>query len=165
MPIVSRNTRPDGSIPPDSATQRKKLQLILCGFVTVALVIGALFVAFPKQFTHQIEISTIRQPNPYTQLYFENPTGLPQKLHVDQPTTVDFTVVNDEGRSRIYQYTVTVGTDKSETVIDEGTLVIPDQESATRAVAVLPKLKKTRYLITVSLGSLRQSIHFYGTTS
>jgi len=52
--------------------------------------LAALFVASPQQFVHQIEISVIRQPTPYTQLFFNDPSAIPSRLRLDRPNRFTF---------------------------------------------------------------------------
>jgi hypothetical protein len=129
----------------------------------IGLLVG-LFVAFPRQFVHQVEISIVRQPTPYTQLFFNNPTALPSQLRVNRANEFAFTIVNDQGRSWLYRYTVTASTTGSSTVAGRGSLTIRNGRSLTFTVAVVPKLRKSRYLVTVALDTPDQSIDFYGDT-
>lgn len=127
--------------------------------------LAALFVASPRQFVHQIEISVIRQPTPYTQLFFSDPSAIPGRLKLDLPNRFTFTIVNDEGQFSLYHFTVTVDTiGLSTTVVARGSLRLDDQGIGTRTVALVPKNQRHRYLITVVLGGSGQSIHFYGET-
>ena len=146
---------------PKEKRGRAVVVVVLC---SVALIAG-LFTAFPKQFMHQIEISLIRQPTPYTQLFFSHPTALQARLHVDRPNKFAFTIINDEGRSELFNYSVMVSTAKSVNVTRRGSLTIRNGGSVTRLVAVVPRSRKSRYLITVVLDANGQSIHFYGETS
>jgi hypothetical protein len=127
--------------------------------------LAALFVASPQQFAHQIEISVIRQPTPYTQLFFSDPSAIPSRLRLDLPNKFTFTIVNDEGQSSIYRFTVTMNTvGLSTTVVANGSLRLDDEGIGTRTVALVPKNRRHRYLITVVLDGSGQSIHFYGET-
>lgn len=148
--------------------QRREKSKHRIGIAVILAVIG-LFAgvagAFPKQFTRQVEISLIRQPTPYTQLFFNNPTALPSKLHFNRPNMFTFTIVNDQGQSQRYRYTVLVSTAKSIIIASKGSLTLRNGAAATRAVAVAPKSRRSRYLITVALDATGQSIHFYGDTS
>ena len=124
----------------------------------------ALFAASPRQFVHQIEISVIRQPTPYTQLFFSDPRAVPSRLQFDRSNKFTFTIVNDEGRTWLYHFKVMMSSARSSTVIAHGSLLLNDKETGTRTVAVVPKARQHRYLITVVLDGSSQSIHFYGDT-
>jgi hypothetical protein len=127
-------------------------------------VIGIFAICFPAQFKHQLEISVLRQPTPYTQLFFGDPTALPKKLEVNRVNKFSFTVVNNQGHSATYHYTVTIGGAKPPKVADEGSFAIGDGQSVTRTVGVVPASGKTQYLIKVTLSGTVDFIQFYGNT-
>jgi hypothetical protein len=132
--------------------------LIFAGLLT------GLLIVFPRQFIHQVQISLIRQPTPYTQLFFSDPTALPTQLHVNRRDKFAFTIVNDEGRSQFYQYIVTMTPARSYVVVVKGTMALPNGGTGIRAVNVQPKFRQSRYLINVVIAGTGQSIHFYGDT-
>jgi hypothetical protein len=150
-------------------SRSRKVRRIRRPFVVMlssAGMLAALFVASPQQFVHQIEISVIRQPTPYTQLFFGDPSAIPSRLRLDLPNKFTFTIVNDEGRSSLYHFTVMMDTvGLSTAVVANGSLRLRDEGIATRTVAVVPKKHRHRYLITVVLDGTGLSIHFYGETS
>ena len=143
-------------------SQRGRLAILIA--LSVIMLTAGLFAMFPRQFIHQLKISTIRQPVPYTQLFFSNLATLPDRLHVNRRDIFSFTVINDEGRSQIYRYSVTMTTSGSHSLVGRGSLNISDQQTVTRAVAFISTSKDSRYLITVTLNKTGQSIHFYGDT-
>jgi len=127
--------------------------------------LAALFAASPQQFAHQVEISVIRQPTPYTQLFFSDPRAIPSRLRLDLPNRFTFTIVNDEGRSSFYHFAVVMDTiGLSTAVVANGSLRLDDKGTGTRTITLVPKNRRHRYLITVVLDGSGQSIHFYGET-
>lgn len=151
----------------DSRPSRKKARVplfVAAGLLVVLVVVGVA-AASSKQFRRQAELSIVRQPTPYTQLYFAQPAVLPRVLKVDKRNIFDFTVVNNENRADSYTYTVRVGDSRSQLVVGTGTVAIANGKSATCAVTVVPKDRKSRYLISVVLQGMNQSIHFYARTS
>jgi hypothetical protein len=150
---------------PQKITRRPRWKLpISIGLVGVAIVAG-LAVAFHDQIEYQIQISLFRQTTPYTQLFFTNPAALSSQLRVDDENKLSFTVINDQGQSRNYQYTVTVDDAGRKKLVTHGVFTIENGGRLTRNVPFEPKYHKTRYLITVQLNGLNQSIHYYGVTS
>jgi hypothetical protein len=137
---------------------------ISIGLIGVAIVAG-LVVAFPSQIKYQIQISLFRQTTPYTQLFFTNPAALSSQLRVDHENKLSFTVINGQGQSRNYQYTVTVDDAGRKELVTHGALTVKNGGRLTRNVLFEPKFHKTRYLITVQLNGLDQSIHYYGVTT
>jgi hypothetical protein len=134
------------------------------GLIVVLVLIGV-SAALSKPFRHQLALSIVRQPTPYTQLYFPNPGTLPSELKVDHKNTFDFTVVNDENGAYHYTYTVTIADSRSHSVVSVKAVTIANGSSVTYPVTVVPKDRKAKYLITVALSGVNQSIHFYGETS
>jgi hypothetical protein len=145
--------------------EKIKYRIVIAIILAVIGLSAGIACAFPRQFMHQVKISLIRQPTPYTQLFFNNPTALPSRLHNNRPNIFTFTIVNDQGQSQRYRYTVVVSTAKSFIIASKGSLTIRNGDTATRTVAVTPKSRRSRYLITVALDAGGQSIHFYGDTS
>jgi hypothetical protein len=141
------------------------LPLYIGAGLIIILILIAAAASLSKQVRHQLELSIVRQPAPYTQLYFSHLAALPEKLKVDQKNTFDFTIINDENRSYHYTYSISLDDPKTHLVVSRETVTIDNGSSATRAVTVVPKDHKARYLITVALEGVNQSIHFYGQTS
>jgi hypothetical protein len=133
------------------------------GLATVLILVAAA-AALSKPFRHQLALSIVRQPTPYTQLYFPHPGTLPGKLKVDRKNTFQFAIVNDENRAVRYTYTVLLDSSKSRRV-STATVTVSNGQTVTPSVTVVPKERKSRYQISVTLKGMNQSIHFYGTTS
>ena len=133
------------------------------GLVTILILIAAA-AALSKQFRHQLALSIVRQPAPYTQLYFPHPGTLPGKLKADRKNTFKFAIVNDENRTVRYTYIVLLDGSKSRHV-RTATVTVSNGQTVTPSVTVVPKERKSRYQISVTLKGMNQSIHFYGTTS
>jgi hypothetical protein len=150
---------------PRKMTRRPRWKLpISIGLVGVAIVAG-LAVAFPNQIKYQIQISLFRQTTPYTQLFFTNPAALSSRLRVDDENKLSFTVINDQGHSRNYQYTVTMDGAGSKELVTQGVFTVRNGGTLTRSVLFEPKFHKTKYIVTVELNGLNLSIHYYGVTS
>jgi hypothetical protein len=131
----------------------------------IFVVIGVLAVFFPSKFKHQFDISFVRQPESYTQLFFNDPSTLPTNLKADREYKFSFTVTNDQGNSETDQYVVTVTHGKDQKVVGKGSLVIGDDRSTTKAIEFKPTTRKSRYLIKVTLSGTDDVIQFYGETS
>jgi hypothetical protein len=150
----------------DQAARKRPPFLLYMGVgLVVILILIVAAATLSKPFRRQLEISIVRQPTPYTQLYFARPGTLPGKLKVDQKNIFDFTIVNDEGRKYSYTYTVTLADSRSHSVVTKDTVTIDNGGSVTRPATLVPKDRKAKYRVTVALGGLNQSIYFYGETS
>jgi hypothetical protein len=163
-------SRPDDrrSQVPASQPPNKRIWRIAAAVVLVFCVVtGVLAIGFPAQFKHQLAISIIRQPTPYTQLFFNDSTALPKQLKFDHLNKFTFTVINDQGRPENYHYIVTMTRVKSGKIvsISKGSLMVGNTKSVMQAVRVEPKFRKSHYLIKVTLSGTADFIQFYATTS
>jgi hypothetical protein len=150
----------------DRPPSRKDIPWRLVGIgLAVVIVILGVATASSKQFRHQVAISIVRQPTPYTQLYFTSPAALPEKLKADHKNTFEFTIENDEARTYRYTYVVTLEDSRSHLVVSKTAVTMSNGDRVTRLVTVAPKDRKSEYLITITLEGMNQSIHFYGQTS
>ncbi len=161
-------SRPDDHRNRDLAPQppkRTAWRLALAVVLILIGIVGILAICFPAQFKQQLEVSVLRQPTPYTQLFFSDPAALPQKLEIDRVNKFSFTVVNNQGRSGTYGYTVTITDGKLHKVASQGTFTLGDSQSLTRTVGVEPTARGTQYLIRVTLSGTTDLIQFYSKTS
>ena len=97
--MLTRPLERGSSIPGPHLPKKKKGRLVAAAVLSCVGLLAGVATAFPQQFVHQIEISIFRQPAPYTQLFFSNPTAIPDRFNVDRPNRFVFTIVNDQGRS------------------------------------------------------------------
>ena len=156
---------PHDLLRPSRPRRARSIRRSFIVMLSFAGLLAVIFVASPRQFVHQIEISVIRQPTPYTQLFFSDPGAVPSTLRLDRPNKFTFTIVNDEGRSSLYHFAVMTNTPGSPaTVVANGSLRLDDRGTGTRTVAFVPKKRRHRYLITVVLDGSGLSIHFSGET-
>lgn len=144
---------------------RRRRAGITVGLAVLLLLLVAIAAAFPRQLKHQWELSVVRQPTPYTQLYFTAPASIPSVLAAGQQNTFDFTIENDEGRAYRYTYVVTLQDSRARQQVSKETVMVNSGERVTRAVTVDPTDKESRYLVSVTIPTLNQSIQFYGETS
>ena len=150
--------------PPPPAPKKPVWQFVVAAVLVLIGIVGLLAIIFPAQFKHQLDISVFRQPTPYTQLFFGDPTTLPKKLEVGHANKFSFTVINDQGHAATYRYVVTITGAKLQKVASQGSFTLGDSQSITRAVAVVPTARKTQYLVTVTLSGTADFIQFYGVT-
>ena len=128
----------------------------------VCAVAAGLGIAFPHQIAHQIALAVIRQPTPYTELYFSDPQSLPASLSRSAPNVFGFTVVNHEGHDTVYSYAVTMASSHGTSTIAQGRIDLTNNKGATRLVDVRPTRRSTEYLITVNLLGRTEMIRFRG---
>jgi hypothetical protein len=144
--------------------KRPAWRLALAVVLVLIGIVGIFAICFPVQFKQQLEVSVLRQPTPYTQLFFSDSAALPQKLELGRVNNFSFTVVNNQGHSGTYRYTVTITGGKLHKLASQGTFTLGDSQSLTRTVGVVPTARGTQYLIKVTLSGTPDLIQFYGTT-
>jgi hypothetical protein len=107
---------------------------------------------------HQWALALIRQPTPYTAMWFSNAGALPKTAVRGQPITLSFVVSNQEGKAVNYHYIVTEDAKgKSQTLTQASRSV---RASATWSVSarVTPSCSSSPCRLTVSLPGHPESI-------
>jgi hypothetical protein len=161
VPAPQRSRTP---APPPQPPKKPAWQFVVAAVLMLIGIVGLLAIIFPTQFKHQLDISVFRQPTPYTQLFFSDPTTLSKKLEVGHANKFSFTVVNDQGHPATYRYIVTITGAKLQKVASQGSFALGDSQSITRTVEVVPIARKTQYLVKVTLSGTVEFIQFYGDT-
>jgi hypothetical protein len=124
--------------------------------LAVALVLGF----GPGTVARQLELSFVRQPTPFTELYFADPAAVTSPGHGG--STFTFAVHSHELREVTYRYEVTVQAAGTTTTIDTGSLTLSPGGVATRTVALPVQAGGTRFTATVRLIDRPESIDFIG---
>jgi hypothetical protein len=106
---------------------------------------------FPHQIPQQFAPWFTRQAAPYTELYFTNPATLPTRLSARGPSPSRFTVVNHEGRERVFAHVVTLAGPHGSSVVERGTVDLGDNMEASMLVNVFPTSRRTVYLTTATI--------------
>lgn len=109
---------------------------------------------------HQLILATTRQPETFTELFFENPLALPQKITHGKKYQFSFTIHNLESKDMTYPYVVYLSRDGVKTIIDQKTLTLHHDESKTISESIGP-LKVIRKQIIVELTTNHQIISFW----
>jgi hypothetical protein len=112
----------------------------------------------------QIKVSAIRQPTPYTELYFTDHTNLPAVLSTTQANDFGFTIGNHEGEALSYPYVVTATSAQGTTKIVGGTVRADSGRLVNTTVSLLVPAPATQYVITVQLSGRPEMIHFAATS-
>ncbi len=135
--------------------------VILITGIVLAIVV---FVAFTQQqnvvdFLNKNKL--LPQPEPFTELYFEDHLNLPKTLEATEEANFKFTVHNLEHKPMDYLYSVNAIASDSSRLIKQGEFRLLHDEYATFQETVSTAEAKQRTKINVSLDNLDQSIHFW----
>jgi hypothetical protein len=123
---------------------------IRVAFTCCLLVLGGLWIRSPQWVAHQISLSFVPQAVDYSELYFTKVTQLPTHMQPGVANPVSFTIVNREGSSVTYAYTVDLSGPAGKEKVAR-TITVPDDHSSAVSVAIEPKLSHASYALTVTL--------------
>jgi hypothetical protein len=131
---------------------------LLGAIIVVSLLLTGL--TWSPSFRAQFDESVRRKPSSYTELYFSEPTKLPEVVEAAQPRTFRFVIANHEGAPQDYSYVVTEGTPSRSAVIDHDTVRVDDSARTTRSVVFVPRERGPGHVVSVRLLQRPQAIHF-----
>ena len=106
--------------------------------LTILILVGVGLSLLVPAGRHQWALSIIRQPTPYTALYFDHPSSLPTDVPNDQRVSFTFSIANHEGHSLDYRYSVDVSPSPSRIPPATGTAVVASGRS--RSIATAPEV-------------------------
>jgi D-inositol-3-phosphate glycosyltransferase len=112
---------------------------------------------------HQWALSLLRQPTPYTALFFDRAAGLQARVSAGQPVHFGFTVGNQEGRAMRYRYVVSaypVGSFGRPRPLAESAKLVPAGSSWSVSVTVRPDCGSAPCRVQVSLPGHPETIDF-----
>jgi hypothetical protein len=169
--VTDRATGADRRVSAGQARRYRRRLLVAAVCALAAVLVVA--VVGPRNLGRQIEISFVRQPTRYAELYFEDPRQLPPASAADQPSTVRFTVRNHGVGVTRYRYvaslavggrTVDLAVGGRTVDLAEDTLALDDGQAQSREVTVPPVGPGMTYRVSVALTGTTDSIDFEGTT-
>jgi D-inositol-3-phosphate glycosyltransferase len=142
--------------PPGQARWRWR---VLAGAAGLAVAISLLVPAG----RHQWALSLLRQPTPYTVLFFNRAAVLQARVTAGQPVRFGFTVSNKEGRTMRYRYVISTrpaGSGCRPRLLAESARLVPAGSSWSVSVAVRPHCCNAPCRIQVSLPGHPETIDF-----
>lgn len=129
-----------------------RLLLILIGL----LAIGGAFYTIPSV-SRALAQATTRQPEPYTELYFTNPSQLKKTFAPRTSQAIHFTIRNHEGQATSYPYAIYL----DGTQITSGSVRLAPDETLPIIETIRINSTKSRLKLTVTLLNTNQSIHYW----
>ncbi len=136
-------------------------KIITVGFF-IALVIFA-FGFFNKQYIIDKlnQYKLLPQPEPFTELYFEDHLKLPQVYKTNANNSFRFTVHNLEYKTYTYDYYIKAIASDSARIISKGSFTLKNDESKTIKERISTEEANQRTKILIDLDNKKQSIHFW----
>lgn len=149
----------------------KKLNYILIVLIIILCLANIFFHIRNTVDFEKIQETITRQPESFTELYFENHNDLPNKLAspdqytwYDNPNTnlytFSFTIHNHENKDMKYTYEVYT-LEKTKSLIDTGEVFVGNNQSKTIKVNFSYPLFHERTKVIVSLLETKQDISFW----
>ena len=140
----------------DQATGARRWWPTLATLLVIGVGLSLLVPAGRRQWA----ISIIRQPTPFTALYFDHPTALPSTVTNGQRVNFMFSIANHEENPLNYPYTVVVSPSNGQSVPTTRTAFVAPGKSRSLAVTVEVACSASPCRVQVSLPDQRQSIDF-----
>jgi hypothetical protein len=110
---------------------------------------------------HQWALSLVRQPSPYTTLYFDKASDLPETLGAGGKTIkLSFTIGNHEGTAVDYRYVITTSGTQRTRVLQQATRTIVAGAATTVSVRVRPRCGSSDCRVQISLPGHPEKIDF-----
>jgi uncharacterized membrane protein len=131
--------------------------------VVIATITGAFYVTSHKDNVKaQLASALTRQPERFTELYFAEPSKIPNKATAGQKFPVSFAIHNLEGRDMSYAYVITFTDDKvMATTLADNTVIISDGQLQTLTHDVGVPEGTGRGQLTVQLTNPGQAVRFW----
>lgn len=120
--------------------------------------------AEPAWARHQIAISLTPQPTRYSEIFFSNLAAVPSRLVPGVTTKVPFAIINREGRTVRYTYSVVVTAPRVSSVAETGQVVIGNNEKADLIATFRPEEANALYDVRIRLARPHEAIEFHGQT-
>lgn len=142
----------------------KPLVLKWSAAVVVALlaIVGAFYAdTHGREISQAATLATTRQPEPFTELYFDNIESLPQKATPGQSVSVSFVIRNLENQQFQYQYAITFTDSQGAVRLYEGDVQIQSSQSQTITHNVVVPDGQGRGKVGVQLTNKGQSVHYW----
>ena len=134
------------------------MRLIASGFVLISAL--CIYELFPTQVEHAVTLATTRQPEAFTQLYFDHQDKLPLSVKPGTNSYFVFQITNHESKTVTYHYQILQSSTTDSVVIGGGTVTLNDGDFAHKRVNFKLKAPKSSATLTVKLVDQNQQINF-----
>jgi len=137
------------------------------GLLFTAALLAAFVVCVigPNEVRQQLAYSFVRQPTPYTEIYFLQPEALPTETARPARSQFVFEIHNLEGRPMTYEYVTTRKTAAGVKSFGRGRLQVGAGHRAHKLVKVPPSTETGPFVVSVALLGRPESIDFVGSVA
>ena len=105
-----------------------------------------------------LALATTRQPEKFTELYFNNYESLQKLILVGKPMEVAFSVVNHEAQAMVYHCKIWVEQNGKSKLMEAIDIAVPDGKTAVYTYTFVPEKPSTLYQIRIEIPKLKQFI-------
>ncbi len=120
--------------------------------------------AAPAWTRHQLALSFNPSPAQYSEIFFSNLASVHSHLVAGVPAQIPFSIVNREGRTVTYTYSVIVTAPGIHHLAEQHHVIIGNNEKASLIASFEPKKPDTLYAVRILLSKPIEFIEFHGRT-
>ena len=143
--------------------RRGNFTLFLAAIVGIISLTFTLAISTPTG-AEALVLATTKQPQPQTQVYFNDSPHLPTTLAASQAATFSFHITNNEAKTLTYRYFVLDHAPSGDTPISAGSVTLTNGQSADEPVHFSLSGPKQTSRMVVELSYPSKSINFTVTT-
>ena len=131
--------------------------------IGIAIILGISYVALhPAEAGRELAMATTQQPEPYTELYFDNPEELPGTIPTETTALpVVFILRSHEPQATEFIYRVSFKDAQNTTALPDGKLILQPGESKSIAQTITVPAGRTRGEVSVQIVNKSQSLRFW----
>jgi uncharacterized membrane protein len=107
-----------------------------------------------------ITLATNAQTEPFTELYFQNHTQLPQNILPNRQYTFTFTIHNHENQDKQYSYDVYIDDNNTKHYLDHNTITLKNNATITIQESFLLTQPIAKAKVIINLTDKNQQIDF-----
>lgn len=133
-------------------------RIIASSFVLISAL--SIYDLFPIQVDHAIALATTRQPESFTELYFDHQDKLPFSIKSGTNNYFVFQITNHESKTVTYHYQILQSSTTGSVAIGGGTVTLTDGDFAHKRVTFKLKAPKSSATLIVKLVDQNQQINF-----
>lgn len=142
------------------AKKRSWKQLILGLTITIIVISTGVAVFTLPTVDRTLALATTRQPEPFTELFFNDNANLPVRTTAGNTITVSYSIINHEGQTTIYHPTVKLIENGHATLLSQSTIILSDRDQRSLPIVFSIAKNQTTYQLDVTLPERNLTIHF-----
>ena len=139
----------------------KVIRVVLLITVVCLFAVGVFQLVKYNSVKKAIILATTREPQTFTELYFENHLSLPGKITLFKENNFKFTIHNLENKDMEYPYEVYIDTNGEKQIISTDSVLIEDNGYKTISVVFTITIQIPRSRVVINLIDKNEQINFW----